>query len=121
MEGSTTCKFCDYNVCIFLQFEGDLANLRRWHQRTAALQTNRERRKHAFCTFHRWHRGVGGPREQFYKCVEIGVRSWYPDRAYMGFHDDEDRSARRRAVDLNGDPINAWWVFCDGAWVLDEE
>ena len=39
----------------------------------------------------------------------------------MGFQEDEDRSTRRRAVDLNGDPINAWWVFWDGAWVLDEE
>ena len=57
----------------------------------------------------------------FYKCVELGVRSWYQDRAYMGFREDEDRSARRRAANLNGDPINAWWVFWDGAWVLDED
>ena len=64
---------------------------------------------------------LGGARERFYKCVELGVQSWYPDRAYMGFWEDKDRSARRRAVDLNGDPINAWWVFWDGAWVLDEE
>ena len=63
----------------------------------------------------------GGTREQFYKCVELGVRSWYLDRAHMGFWEDEDRSAQRRAVDLNGNLINAWWVFWVGAWVLDEE
>ena len=121
MEDETWCTLCGEVICIFLQFEGDLANQTRWHQRAAALPTNRERRKHAYRTFYSWCEGVGGSRKKFNKCVEIGVRSWYPDHAYMGFYTDEDRSKRRRVVDANGDAIdNWWWFFKDGVWVLQE-
>ena len=64
---------------------------------------------------------MGGSRKKFNKCVELGVRLWYPDHAYMGFYADEDRSKRRRAVDAYGNAIdNRWWVFKDGVWVLEE-
>ena len=43
----------------------------------------------------------------------------FPDDAYMGFYDDEDLSKRRRAVDMMGEEIDAWWVFLDGGWVLE--
>ena len=101
-EEKDTCYYCGYDLCVFIQFEGEIANLGRWHQRAQLLETNRERRKHAFSTFPRWYARVGGCRKKLYQLVEIGVRSWYPDKAYIGFWVDEDRSARRRAVDKNG-------------------
>ena len=55
------------------------------------------------------------------RCVVIGVRAWYPDSAYMGFYENEDRSLRRRAIDMYGNEINAWWEFINGAWALVEE
>ena len=79
-------------------------------------------RKYAFRLFHRWSEGIGGDRKKFSKCVEVGIRSWFPSRAYIGFQPVDDRSARRRAVDINGDALdNLWWVFKEGQWVLDEE
>ena len=47
-EQMSTCRWCGNEVCIFLQFEADIVGLRQWHQRAAALGTNRERRKMAF-------------------------------------------------------------------------
>ena len=117
----STCRWCGNEVCIFLQFEADIVGLRQWHQRAAALGTNRERRKMAFRTFHRWREGIGGPRIKKERCVEVGVRSLFPDEAYMGFYNDEDRSKRRRAVNMMGEEIDAWWVFSDGGWVLEKE
>ena len=55
------------------------------------------------------------------KCVVVGIRSMYPSRAYMGFYGDEDQSLRRRAVDAEGNEIDLWWEFRDGAWELAEE
>ena len=52
-------------------------------------------------------------------CVKIGVRSWFPDHFYIGFHDDNNPTVRRKVVDMFGSPANAWWVFRDGAWVID--
>ena len=115
-----TCENCGEPICIFLQFEADVVGLRHWHQRAAALENNRARRKHAFCTYHRWSRGIGGERVKLEQCVVIGIRSWYPSRAYMGFYADEDRNMRRRAVNLYGDAIDAWWEFRDGDWRLVE-
>ena len=114
-----TCPTCGKPVCIFLQFEADVCNLQRWNARLAALTTNRERRSRVFGTYHRWRWGGGGERTMLELCVEIGVRSWFPDNFYMGFHDDNDTTVRRKAVDMFGNPANAWWVFRDGAWVID--
>ena len=121
IEDDNTCDYCGENICIFLQFEADVIGLRGWNRRAALLETNRERRKHAFRTYFRWSRGIGRDREKLETCVVIGVRSWYPDKAYMGFYKNEDRSLRRRAVDMFGNEINAWWEFRDGAWALVEE
>ena len=74
-----------------------------------------------FRTYFRWSKGVGGERQQLPRCVEIGVRSWFPSRAYMGFYDDDDRTATRQAVDMFGNAIDLSWVYRGGAWVLDEE
>ena len=116
-----TCENCGEPICIFLQFEADVVGLRHWHQQAAALENNRAWRKHAFCTYHRWSRGIGGERVKLERCVVIGVRAWYPDSAYMGFYENEDRSLRRRAIDMYGNETNAWWEFTNGAWALVEE
>ena len=121
IENESQCKTCREEVCIFLQFEADVANLKGWNARAAALDTNRDRRKYAFRTFCRWSGMMGGGREQLPNCVEFGVRSWFPDRAYMGFHADNDHSARVRAVNANGVYIDLWWVYRDVGWVLDDE
>ena len=114
------CETCGEHVCIVLQFEADVISLRQWNARLTALETNRERRRMIFWTYHRWRWGGGGGRVQLERCVEVGVRSWFPDRFYMGFHACNDRTARHRAVDMFGNDVNAWWVFRDGAWVLEE-
>ena len=90
-----TCNFCGEEVCIFVQFEADVMGLRRWHAHAAAIQTNREKWKFAFRTYFRWSKGIGGEREKLQRCVEIGVRTWFPSCAYMGFYDDDDITARR--------------------------
>ena len=105
----------------FVQFEADIMGLRRWNAAILALRTNRERRKKVFQTYHRWRSGGGGPRTKLERCVVIGVRTLFPSRAYMGFHDADDTSERKQAEDLFGNRINAWWVYKEGAWVLDEE
>ena len=114
------CDNCGENICIFLQFEADVVGLRTWHQQAALLGNNRARRKYAFRTYHRWRKGFGGERVEFERCVVIGIRSWYPSRAYMGFYADEDQTMHRRAVNLYGDVIDAWWEFRDGDWQLVE-
>ena len=101
VEEGNTCISCGEDVCLFIQFQADVANLRRWHERAEALATNRERRKHAFRAYFRWSHGD-------------------PSRAYMGFYGDEDQSLRRRAVDAEGNEIDLWWEFRDGAWELAE-
>ena len=116
-----TCPTCSEHVCIFLQFEADVCNLRRWNARLEALTTNQERRRMVFSTYHRWRWGGGGGRTKLDVCVEIGVRSWFPDKAYMGFHDNENRKTRRQAIDMFGNRINLWWVYRDGAWMLDSQ
>ena len=110
------CAKCGENICIFVQFEADVVGLRGWHQRASALDTNRERRKHAFRTFFRWSGGIGGKREQLEECVVIGVRSLYPSNAYMGFYPNDDRTSRRRAVNMYGEALYVWWEFIDGEW-----
>ena len=45
VEEGNTCISCGEDVCLFVQFHADVANLRRWHERAEALATNRERRK----------------------------------------------------------------------------
>ena len=67
------CESCGEGVCIFVQFEVDVANLKGWNARAADLNTNRDRRKYAFRTFCRWSNMVGGGREQLKNCVEFGV------------------------------------------------
>ena len=64
---------------------------------------------------------MGRGREQLKNCVEFGVRSWFPDQAYMVFYADDNHIAQRRALHANGVFIDLWWVYRDGAWVLDEE
>ena len=118
-EVEGTCKICKKHVCIFSQFEADVMQLVRWHERAAALDTNRQRRAFAFQTYHRW-RDRGSTRERIENCVESGIRCWFPDKAYMGFHDDEDRTMHRRAVDMNGNYVDAWWVYHNDGWVLEE-
>ena len=113
------CRTCDEKVCVFSQFEADVHCLGGWHQRAAALETNRERRKMAFRTFFRWRNWGGGGRETFPQCVEVGIRCWFPSPCYMGFHEDDDLCARRQAVDMFGDFVDAWWVWRDGTWKLD--
>ena len=120
-EEGNICISCGENVCLFLQFQADVANLQRWHKRAAALATNRDRRKHAFRTYFKRSCDVGGRRKELEKCVVIGVRPMYPSCAYMGFYGDEDRSLRRRAVDMEGNQIDLRWEFRDGAWELAEE
>ena len=39
----------------------------------------------------------------------------------MGYHDRDDRTARIREEDMFGNRIDMWWVYKDGAWVLDDE
>ena len=114
------CETCGEHVCIVLQFEADVISLRQWNARLTALRTNRERRRMIFQTYHRWRWCGGGGRVQLERCVEIGVRSWFPDRCYMGFHAGNDPTARHQAVDMFGNVVDSWWVFRDGAWVLDE-
>ena len=121
VEEGNTCISCGEDVCLFVQFHADVANLQRWHERAEALATNRKQRKHAFRAYFRWSHGVGGGRKQLEKCVVVGIRSMYPSRAYMGFYGDEDQSLRRRAVDAEGNEIDLWWEFRDGAWELAEE
>ena len=121
MENKAICELCGEGVCIFVQFEADFTNLKGWNARVAALDTNRDRRNYAFHKFCRWSNMVGEGREQVKNCVKFGVRSWLPDRAYMGFHADEEHGARRRAVNAIGLFIDLWWVYRDGAWLLDEE
>ena len=116
-----TCEKCGEEVCLFTQFEADVSNLQGWQARVAALATNRERRKMAFRTYFQWSRGLGGGREKLEKCVEIGVRSWFPSRAYMGFREGNDAAARIQAIDMFGKPVDCWWVCKDSAWVLDNE
>ena len=87
-------------------------SLGRWHERAVALEMNRERWKHAFRTSVRWSQGVGAARTKLSKCVEIGVMTWYPDRAYIGFQEVDDRRVRIQAVDMFGEFIDAvlvWW------------
>ena len=114
------CEICGEHVCIFLQFEADVCNLQRWNARVMAQETNRARRRMIFRTYHRWRWGGGGGRVQFERCVEIGVRSWFLDRCYMGYYAGNDTTARHQAVDMFGNDVDSWWVFRDGAWVLDE-
>ena len=114
-----TCPSCVEHVCVFLQFEADVCNLWQWNARLAALNTNRERRSQVFATYHKWRGGGGGGRTRLETCVETGVRSWFPDKAYMGFHHDEDRTTRQQAIDMFGNKINLWWVYRDGAWILE--
>ena len=114
-----TCPTCSEHVCIFLQSEADVCNLWRWNARLEALTTNRERRRMVFATYHRWRWGGGGGRTKLDIFVKIGVRSWFPDKAYMGFHDDENCKTRRQAIDMFGNRINLWWVYRDSAWMLD--
>ena len=121
IDDDTGCSYCGEEICIFLQFEADIVSLRGWNKRAALLETNRERRKHTFRTHFRWSKGIGGGREQLEQCVVIGVRSWYPDSAYMGFHEAEDRSVRRQAEDMYGKKISVWWEFRNGVWVLAED
>ena len=73
-------------------------------------------KKTCFCTFFRWSGGIGGKREKLKECVVIGVRSWYPSNAYMGFFPDEDRTLRRRAVNMYGEALDVWLDFIDGEW-----
>ena len=121
LDYDAACTYCGKDICIFLQFEAEIISLRQWNQSAALMETNRERRKHAFRTYFRWSRGIGGGREKLEQCVVIGVRSWYPDTAYMGYHEAEDCSVRSQAEDMYGNKINAWWEFRDGAWALVEE
>ena len=90
-----------------------------WHEQAIHLKDNRERRKYMFRTYHRW-RGRGSSRQRIEKCVEIGVRIWFPSKAYMGYYDNNDRSVCKRAVDIFGNDIDAWWVYGDDGWVLEE-
>ena len=92
IEDDNTCDYCGENICIFLQFEADVIGLRGWNRRATLLETNRERRKHALCTYFRWSRGIDCDREKLETWVVIGIRSWYPDSAYMGFYKNEDWS-----------------------------
>ena len=39
---------------------------------------------------------------------------------YMGYYAGNDATARHQAVDMFGNGVDSWWVFRDGAWVLDE-
>ena len=119
--GDIVCPWCNNIVCVALQFEADIMDLRNWHKRAAALSSNRERRKFAFRTYNRWKNGPGGGRNRLEKCVLVGIRCMFPSEAYMGHHDYEDRSVRRRAVDMMGNRINAWWVFRNGGWELEKE
>lgn len=112
------CENCREPICIFLQFEADVIGLQHWHQQAAALENNQARRKHAFCTYHWWSRGIGGERVKLERCVVIRVRFWYPDSAYMGFYKNEDQSLQRRAINMCGNEINAWWEFINGVWAL---
>ena len=122
MEGrDVLCSWCNKSVCIFLQFEADIMDLRHWHQRAAALSSDRERRKFVFRTYNRWKNGPGGGRNELEKCVLVGIRCLFPSDAYMGHHDHEDQSVRRRAVNMMGEGINAWWVFWNGGWELEKE
>ena len=38
----------------------------------------------------------------------------------MGFHDDEDKKMHRRAVDININYVDVWWVYHNDGCVLDE-
>ena len=73
------CKSCGEDFCIFVQFEADVADLKGWNARAAALDTNRDRQKYAFCTFCKWSNMIGGGRDQLQNCIKFGVRSWFPD------------------------------------------
>ena len=86
MIDDNTCNYCGKNVCIFLQSKADIIGLQRWNKRGALLETNRERRKHAFRTYFQWRRGIGLDRVKLERCVIIGVRSWYPDSACISFY-----------------------------------
>ena len=114
------CATCNEEVCVFSQFEADVNWLVGWHQRAAALETNRERRKMAFRTFFRWRNWGGGGREKFPKCVEVGIHCWFPSTFYMGYHEDDYRCVRRQAVDMLGKYVDAWWVWRDSNWELEE-
>ena len=59
-------------------------------------------------------------REKFPKCVEVGIRCWFPSTFYMVFHEDDDQCARRQAVNMLGKFVDAWWVWRDGTWELEE-
>ena len=121
MNFEHACPTCGEDVCIFLQFEADVIGLRRWNAAVMAKPTNRERRKMVFRMYFTWRSGGGGSRTKLERCVKIGVRTWFPSHAYMGFHDADNPSERKQAVDPFGNRINAWWVYKEGAWVLDKE
>ena len=108
-------------MCIFLQLEVDIMDLRNLHQRAAALSSNRERINSAFRTYSRRKNGSGGGRNELEKFVLVGIRCLFPSKAYMGHHDHEDQSVRRRAVDMMGKGINSWWVFQNDRWEREKE
>ena len=85
-------------------------------------EKNREKRRMAFQTYFRCSRRVGRERlwQKLEACVEIGVRSWFPDIAYMGFYEEEDRTTRRQAIEMFGNRVHLWWVYRDGALMLEE-
>ena len=96
MDEDFACPYCGDNICIFLQFEADVLGLRRWNTAVMALRTNQERRKKIFQTYHRWRLDGGGSRIKHKRCVKIGVRTWFLDRTYMGFHDADDVTSRNK-------------------------
>ena len=116
----TFCGTCNEKVCVFSKFEADVNCLCGWHQRAVALETNGERRKMVFCTFFCWRNWGGGGREKFLKCVGVGIHCWFLSTSYMGFHEDDYRCARRQAVDMLGEFVDAWWVWRNGTWELEE-
>ena len=118
MVESRTCASCVEHVSVFLQFEADVCNFPQRNARLAALNTNQESRSQVFATYQRCRGCGGGERTRLETCFETGVRSWFPDKAYMGFQYDEDRKKRQQAIDMFGNKTILWWVYRDGAWIL---
>ena len=121
MEEGNTCISCGEDVCLFMQFQADVANLRRWNARVDALETNRDKRKMVFRTYFKWSGVPGVHRQRLPDCVVFGVRACFPSRGYMGFCEDNDPTVRKQAEDIFGNLIDLWWVFRDGGWELEEE
>ena len=74
----------------------------------------------AFRTFFRWRNWGGGGQEKFLKCVEVSICCWFPSKFYMGFHEDDYQCVQMQVVNMLGEFVDAWWVWHDGTWELEE-